>query len=68
MTRGISSRREGPIRLVDADGSAKDIEKGGNEEDDEDDCDAPFGGFRKLPIEEKGLRLPEKVDEKAAWI
>lgn len=47
------------------------MESGENDEedsDDEDDCDAPFGGFAKRTREKKGLRLPEQVDEKAAWI
>lgn len=61
-------RRGGPIRLDDSNESAADLEGKNWESDDEDDCDAPFGGFRKHHNEEEGLRLPEKVDEKAAWI
>lgn len=64
-------RRQGSIRLADNNSNA-DLESGetDNEDDsdDEDDCDAPFGGFPKRTRENKGLRLPEKVDEKAAWI
>lgn len=63
-------RRQGSIRL--ADNSNADLESGETDDeedsDDEDDCDAPFGGFPKRTRENKGLRLPEKVDEKAAWI
>ncbi|KAJ4419927.1 hypothetical protein N0V82_004641 [Gnomoniopsis sp. IMI 355080] len=60
----ITFMREGSIRLD----SATDIEQGINDDSD-DDCDAPFGGFRKSSVvKDKGLRLPEKVDEKAAWI
>lgn len=59
--------REGSIRLD----SPTDLEQGesdDDDDDDDDDCDTPFGGFPKSARQDKGLRLPEKLDEKTNWI
>lgn len=72
----MKTRSEGPIRLEGAESERllkSDVEdRAGDDSDDDDDDDdmAPFGGYTtpRAREETSGLRLPERVDEKAGWI
>lgn len=56
-------RRERAIQLPDDDLDLEEFD----DEDSDDDSDAPFGGYTHRR-ERKGLRLPERMDEKTACI